>query len=177
MPLESLSALQALSGRRSIRNYTADPVTDEELDTVLDAALRAPTANAKRPWWIIAVRDAAKRQALSQVSGYASFCADSPVVLAVCGDDRASQWWIDDCAALTENALIAAAAIGLGTCWVGIHDAEYQGRDREQYVRGVLGIPEEVRILCLVALGHPAEQKQPHDRATVWGDYVKHDQW
>jgi nitroreductase len=129
---------------------------------------------AKRPWWIVAVREAEKRQRLSQVSGYAGFCAQSPVVLAVCGDDR-SQWWVDDCAALTENALIAAAALGLGTCWVGIHDAEYQGRDREAYVRDVLNIPGEVRVLGLIALGHPAETKPPHDRETVWADRVRYE--
>ena len=177
MGLKSLSALEAIAARRSVRKYTAETVTEEQLGAVLDAALRAPTANAKRPWWIIVVRDAVKREALSQVSKWAFFCAQAPVVLAVCGDDRASQWWMDDCAALTENALVAAAAIGLGTCWVGIHDAQSDGRDREEYVRGVLGIPEEVRVLGLVALGHPAEQKAPHDRETVWGEYVKYEQW
>jgi nitroreductase len=174
MAVDCLDALEAIRSRRSIRKYTDEPVSDEALEAIVDAALRAPTANAKRPWWIVVARDAQKRDQLSQVSGYAGFCAQSPVVLAVCGDDS-SEWWIDDCAALTENALVAAAALGLGTCWVGIHDADYKGRDREEYVRGVLNIPAEVRVLGLIALGHPAEAKSPHDPDTVWGDYVRYE--
>lgn len=174
MALTSLPALEAIRARRSIRKYTDEPVGKEALEAILDAALRAPTAMAKRPWWIVVVQDAEKRERLSEVSGYAGFCAQSPVVLAVCGDDS-SQWWIDDCAALTENALVAAAALGLGTCWVGIHDADYKGRDREEYVRGVLNIPDSIRVLGLIALGRPAETKSAHDRDTVWGDYVRHE--
>jgi nitroreductase len=70
---------------------------------------------------------------------------------------------------------VAAAALGLGTCWVGIHDADYKGRDREEYVRAVLNIPDQVRVLGLVALGHPGETKDPHDRETVWGDRVRYE--
>jgi len=76
------------------------------------------------------------------------------------GDERRSGAWIEDASAATENLLLAATALGLGAVWVGVH------RDprNEEYVRWVLGIPQELHVLCLVLVGHPAESKPPHTK-------------
>jgi nitroreductase len=151
--------LEAIRERRSVRRYKPDDVRDEDLQTIAEAALSAPSANNQRPWHLVFVRDAATRTALSKVHPWAGFCAQSPVVVVVCGDENASQhWWIDDCSAATENAMVQAAALGLGTCWVGIRGSDERGYEREAYVRQVLGIPSHIRILCAFSLGYPADE-------------------
>lgn len=148
--------LEAIANRASCRAYKPDPVPEEMIDELTRAALCAPTANNARPWHLIVVRDEGARQTLATVHRYASFCADSPVVLVVCGDAaKSSHWWIEDCSAAVENVLIQATAMGLGTCWVGIRGSDDRGFDREQRVRNLLGIPDNVRISALVAIGFP----------------------
>jgi nitroreductase len=152
--------LEAIAKRCSVRSYTDEPVSEEDLQQVLEAALSAPSANNARPWHIVVVTDSEKRRQLSQVHGYARFCADSPVVLAFCADGkRQSHWWVEDTSAAVENALIQAAALGLGTCWVGIRGGgPGHGPEREDKVRALLGIPDHIRVLALVSLGHPAAE-------------------
>lgn len=157
--------LEAIAQRCSVRAYTGEPVSEEELQQVLEAALSAPSANNVRPWQIVVVTDESTREKLAEVHQWAGFCAQSPVVLVFCADaTRQPHWWIEDTCAALENALIQAAALGLGTCWVGIRGGEGDGGpgpEREQYVRAALNIPEHIRVLALVSLGHPAVDPKP----------------
>ena len=149
--------LDAIKQRRSVRQYKPDPVPEEALQEILEAAFSAPTASNVRPWHIIVVTDKAKRAALAQVHQYAGFSADAPVIMVVCGNEgEAEHWWIEDCCAATENAMIQAAALGLGTCWIGIRGSDERGYEREQMVRELLGIPDSIRVLCTFSLGYPA---------------------
>jgi nitroreductase len=150
--------LQAIKDRRSVRQYRPDPVPAEALNEIAEAAFSAPTANNLRPWHIVFVTDQARREALSQVHQWAAFCADAPVVAVICGDPAvAEHWWVEDCCAATENAMIQAAALGLGTCWIGIRGNEQHGYANEQRVREILGIPAGIRVLCTFSLGYPAD--------------------
>ncbi len=157
--------LEAISKRCSVRSYSDEPVSDEDLQQILEAALSAPSANNVRPWHIIVVTEAEKRARLAQVHQWARFCAESPVVLVFCADaERQPHWWIEDTSAALENALIQATALGLGTCWIGIRggeDGRGPGPEREDYVRELLGIPPHIRVLGLVSLGHPAGASTP----------------
>lgn len=149
--------LDAIKQRRSVRQYKPDPVPEEALQAVVEAAFSAPSGVNIRPWHIIIVTDRAKREALAQVHQYAGFCAQAPVVMAVCANEcESDHWWIEDCSAATENAMVQAAALGLGTCWVGIRGSDERGYDREDTVRKVLGIPDAIRVLCIFSLGFPA---------------------
>ena len=156
--------LQQIWQRASVRRYKPDAVPEEALEEVLRAALHAPTANNARPWHIVVVTDPAARARLAQVHQWAGFCAESPVVLAFCGDpSRSEHWWIEDCCAAVENAMIEAVSHGLGTCWVGIRGSDSTGFQREALVREVLGIPDSVRVLALISLGYPAEEPSPKE--------------
>ena len=149
--------LDVIRNRYSCRSFESTPVSDEALKQILEAAFCAPSANNSRPWEIIAVRDAATRTQLSQVHQWAGMCAEAPVVLVMCGDTRKSpSWWVDDVAAATQNVLLAAEALSLGTCWVGVHAG---GGRPETVVRDALGIPEHVRVLGLIALGTPSRPR------------------
>ena len=155
--------LKAIAERASVRSYKPDAVPDEDLHTILEAALHAPSANNARPGHIVVVRDAAKREKLSQVHPWAGFCGQSPVVLIFCAEEELSpHWWIEDCSAAVENALIQAAALGLGTCWIGIRGGSPgHPMSTEECVREVCAIPEGIRVLALVSLGYPASPPHP----------------
>jgi nitroreductase/predicted RNA-binding protein len=146
--------------RRSIRAYTGTPVTDAEVQALLQAAMAAPSANDVRPWAFVVVRDPARHRALAETHEWSAMCADAPAVIAVLGDPAASEHWTEDCSAATENLLLAAAGLGLGAVWVAVSPRP----EREAHVRRVLGIPERLRVLCLLPLGHPAEHKHPRTR-------------
>lgn len=149
--------LDLIKKRRSIRKYTDEPVSDEDIQALLEAAMAAPSANNSQPWTFIVVREAELRQKLAQTHPWSKMAADAAVVFVVCGDPRRSSHWVEDTSAATENLLLAATALDLGTVWVGVYPKE----QREQHVRQALGIPENLRVLCLVPTGHPAESKPP----------------
>ncbi|MBU0610446.1 MAG: nitroreductase family protein [Armatimonadetes bacterium] len=149
--------LDAIKQRRSVRQYKPDPVPEEMLREIAEAAFSAPSANNVRPWHLIVVTDKAKRAALAQVHQYAGFSAEAPVIMVMCGNECDSEhWWIEDCAAATENAMVQAAALGLGTCWIGIRGSDERGYEREAMVRELLAIPDAIRVLCAFSLGFPA---------------------
>jgi len=162
-----------------VRSYTNEPVSEEDLAQILEAALSAPTANNVRPWHIVVVTDADRRARLSQVHQWASFCAQSPVVLVFCADaSRQPHWWIEDSCAALENAMIQATELGLGTCWIGIRGGEGReapGPERERLVRELLGIPERIRVLGLVSLGHPSGEPRPKPPGPM--DAIHRESW
>ena len=163
--------LDLIKRRRSIRQYTSQDVTEEQVQQLLEAAMAAPSASARDPWHFVVIRDAATRQKLSQTHTFSDMAARSPVVIAVCGDEVVSKHWFTDCAAATENLLLAVTALGLGAVWVGI----YPGAEREQHVRAVLGMPANMRVLSLIPIGHPAEDKPPRTRFNA--DKVHHEKF
>ena len=152
--------LEAILKRRSIREYTTQPVSEEQIRTLLEAAMAAPSASDRRPWEFVVVRDPSLRQALARTHQWSGMAADAPVVFVVCGDEKRSAHWMVDASAATENMLVQAAAMGLGGVWVGI----FPRPEREEQVRRTLGIPAHLRVLCLVPMGHPAESKPPRTR-------------
>jgi nitroreductase len=156
--------IDAIAKRASCRAYKPDPVPDEAVTELVHAALSAPSANNARPYHVIVVRDPAKRAVLATVHQYASFCAQSPVVIVICAEAEKSQhWWIEDCCAAVENVLIQATALGLGSCWIGLRGNPKWGRDydRESKVREVCGIPENIRVEALITIGYPATDLRP----------------
>lgn len=168
--------LKQIWDRASVRHYKPDRVPEEALQEILRAALHAPSANNARPWHIIVVTDAAKRAELSNVHQWARFCAEAPVVLVFCGDPtRSEHWWIEDCCAAIENAMIEAVNQGLGTCWIGIRGGSKSERQTERYVQQALGIPEHVRVAALVSLGYPAGDVQPKEPGPM--DAIHYERW
>jgi len=117
----------------------------------------------------VVVRDPELRRQLAGVHQFSGMCAQAPVVFVPCGDESRSDYWIEDCSAATENLLLQARALGLGGVWVGIRPRP----ERERKVKEILTIPDPLRVLCLVPVGHPAEERPPHggfDRDKVHWD-------
>jgi nitroreductase len=164
MNMVSQSVLENIFARRSIRRYTDEPVSEENVRTLLKAAMAAPSASDRRPWHFIVVRQRATLDALAECHPYAKMLFEAPLCIVPCADPAISDaWWVQDCSAATENLLLAATALGLGAVWVGV----YPRTERARAVREVLGIPESIVPLCLVPIGRPAEHKQPRTRYDV----------
>lgn len=151
-----------MRSRRSIREYTGEPITDDDLETLLRAGFCAPTARNLRPWHFIAVRDGNALGGIAEIHPYAKMLPRAGCGIVVCGD-RAIQpedgYLALDCAAAIQNILLAAHALGLGAVWLGV----WPRAERVEKLRGVLSIPETILPVGIVAVGHPAEEKLPRD--------------
>lgn len=156
--------MEAIFTRRSIRRYADLPVDADTVEKLLAAAMAAPSAGNEQPWEFIVVTDQAAREEITRIHPYSQMLKQAPVAIVVCADKARSRYpvdyWIQDCAAATQNILLAAAALGLGTCWLGVHPVP----ERVAGVRRTLGIPEPIVPFAIVALGHPAEKPGKVDR-------------
>ncbi|MCZ7664793.1 MAG: nitroreductase family protein [Thermoleophilia bacterium] len=156
-------AYDLLLSRRSIRRYEDRLVPDELVTRLLEAAMAAPSASNEQPWHFVVISRRELLDELSERHPYAGMLREAPLCIVPCGDldlvpeGVSGEYWVQDVAAATQNLLLAATALGLGTVWCGVHPRP----ERVDMVREVLGIPSRIVPLCLVPVGYPAEQKPP----------------
>ena len=154
--------------RRSIRAYTAEPVTGDQVESLLRsdllrAAMAAPSAGNQQPWRFVVVTDRATLAEIPTVHPYSRMLEHAPLAIVVCGVEEGQRWpqyWVQDCAAAVENLLIEAVQLDLGAVWLGVYPLD----ERVQGLRRLLGMPDDVIPFAVVAVGHPAENKRPADR-------------
>lgn len=169
-----MECIDAIMSRRSIRQYSGEPVSDADLQTVLRAAMAAPSAGNQQSWRFVVARDPEVRMRLSTATPHAGMLDEAAVAIVVCGDTRDERhpgYWVQDCSAAMQNALLAIRALGLGAVWIGVHPLEVRVRN----VTEVLGLPEHIVPLGMISLGHPAEEKPPAERYNE--AFVHHDRW
>lgn len=154
-----MDTLTTLHTRRSVRSYTNQHVTDEEIHTLLDAAMIAPSAGNAQPWEFIVVRDKGVLQSIPKVNSYAAMAAKAPAAIVICGNLQAEKYpgfWPQDCSAATQNILLAGTAIGLGTVWTAVYPIE----DRINAARELFRLPEHIMPFSIVVIGHPASEQK-----------------
>ncbi len=157
------SFLQLALKRRSIRKYTEQPVEQEKIDTILKAALASPSGKHLNPWEFVVVTD---REVLSRMSAcrtYGSLLLNgSPLGIVVCVDANIADTWQCDGAIAALDMLLCAEDLGLGGCWVQVYGREGEdGLSAEQMIRNMLGIPDNLNVLCIVSIGYKQEEKKP----------------
>ena len=158
-----MDALECIMTRRSIRSYTDEPVSDADLETVLRAAMAAPSAGNEQPWHFVVIRERETMNRIMDVHPYSGMLDHAPVCIAICAElalEKYDGYWVQDTSAATQNLLLAAHAAGLGGVWLGVHPIE----SRESGLKRILSLPDGVECLGLVALGHPAAEAGPADR-------------
>ncbi|MBN2081480.1 nitroreductase family protein [bacterium] len=144
--------LRIIYQRRSIRRFKSQPVEPQAIVELLRAAMAAPSARDRQPWRFLVVTNEPARQQLASALPNAAFAAEAGVVIFIYGEPN-TELFDQDLAAATENLLIAAAELGLGTCWCGVTD------ERRPSMHKITGIPENQRIVSMICIGHPAESK------------------
>jgi nitroreductase len=143
-----MDALEAIRKRRSVRQYTGDPIPREDLEKIVDAGRLAATGSNRQPWDFIVVTD---REMIHRLKVASQWMEKAGAIIAVVLDPS-SRWWLEDGSAAVENMLIASTALGYGSCWL-----EGYTLPREEEFKQLLGIPEEKRLLTLVPIGVPTE--------------------
>lgn len=159
-------AIDNIMTRASVRAYSERPLTKETLDTLLHAAMAAPTAVNLQPWRIVVVTDSALRNKISGEIQSMAMAKDAQASIILCGDMDATlpgdgkDFWVQDVSAATENLLLAANAVGLGAVWCGI----YPVNDRVEFFSKLLELPDNVVPLSCVNVGYPAAPVTPKDK-------------
>jgi len=169
-----VDALTAIMTRRSIRQFTDEPVTAEQIETLLRAAMAAPSAGNQQPWRFVVARDPEVRSRLALATEYAAPMGRAPLGIVVLADTRVSKHpgsWVQDCSAAVENLLLAAHSIGLGGVWIGVHPVE----ERETAVRKIVEAPQGFAALCMIAVGCPAGPGPEVDR--FHSEWVREERW
>lgn len=142
-------ALDVIAERRSHRKFTPDPVRREDIETLVDAGRLAATARNVQPWEFVVVTDAAIRKQFAAINDYGKFIADAPVCIVVLCDD--TKYYLEDGSAATQNILLAAEALGLGTCWVAGDKKPYADK-----IVKLVGAPSHMKLICSIAVGYSA---------------------
>ncbi len=171
---ERQSALDNIFARKSVRSYTDEPVSPEQVETILKAAMAAPSGMNMQPWRFVVVTDQKVKDKLAV--GFNKMIAKAPVVIIVCGKTTnklgaPNKNWTADCAASTENLLLAVEALGLGAVWTACYPYE----DRMNPTVEALGLPENISPYCIVPIGHPAGNDKPKDK---WNpENIHYEKW
>jgi nitroreductase len=169
-----MDTLGAIMTRRSTRKFTDATVPESAIETLLRAAMAAPSAGNQQSWRFVVVEQRARLDRLAQTSPFAGPLTLAPLAIVVCGETDGARhpgYWVQDCAAAMENLLLAAHASGLGAVWLGYHPAE----ERVDRLSSELDLPDTVVPLGIAAIGYPDETKPTTDRYEPV--YVHRESW
>lgn len=149
--------------RRSIRKYTSSPVSNSDIENLLRAAMSAPSAGNQQPWEFILIKDKNMLTDITKVHPYSQMLKEAALAIVICADldkEKHDGCWVQDCSAATENILIEAQHLGLGSVWIGVYPKE----DLVKGLKELLNLPVRIVPLSIVSLGYPAENKEPSNR-------------
>jgi nitroreductase len=156
--------LELMRKRRSIRKFKKERIAQTTIDDLKEAVLRSPSSRGNRPWKFFFVQDPGVITRLSSCKESGSaFLKDASLAVVVCGDESASDVWIEDCSIASIILHLTAESLGLGSCWIQVRNRRYNTETTsEDYVRNLLGIDLPVRVLAIIAMGLPDEVKASH---------------
>ena len=153
--------LKVMQNRRSVRNYSGEPVPMKKLNLILEAGMMAPSGRAIRPWELIVVKDKQKLISLSscRMGGAARMLAGADLAIVVLGNEDRSDVWTEDCSCVMENMHLMASALGVASCWIqGRERMAMDGETAEDYARTILQFPSECRLEAILSLGMPEKE-------------------
>ena len=161
----SLSAenqtLQTILNRKSVRTYTSQEITPDKIDQLLKAGMAAPSSRDRRPWHFIVISEKSVLEGLGDQLKNAAVLKSANKAIIVCGDDQLSDnCWFLDCAAVTQNILLAAESMGIGAVWTAVYPYE----DRAEVVNKAFDLPEHVHALAIIPLGYPQGEHITKDK-------------
>jgi nitroreductase len=169
--------LKLFRARRTIRRFTAEDVSEEDLEALLEAGSVAPSRLDRRPLHYVIIRNSDTKAKIAEALRVRPYIEEAPVVIAVCANPAISDTWEMDGSAAIENMLLAATKLGLGGAWVGSKGSALWDQT-VQVMRQTMGIPANIEVVSLVCFGHPAEEKRPYEPGEKMDRYRLHyDHW
>jgi nitroreductase len=169
-----MNTIDCLLNRRSIRKYKDKQVPKETIDKILEAAMYAPSARNLQPWHFVVISKRDMLDKLSEVHPYAKMLKEAPVAILVCGDqsiDETVGYLSQNCAAATQNILLAAHELGLGSVWLGVYPRE----PRILAMKELFNLPEHILPISLIVIGYSDEEKTRPDR--VIAERIHYEKW
>ena len=161
------AAISVIQNRKSVRNFIKErPVSEEDINTILKAAMAAPSGKDTRPWEFLVIKDRNILDKMAKELPTAKMLADAPMAIVVCGDTVRSSYWYLDCSAAAQNILLTAEALNLGAVWT----AAYPYRDRMQVVIDNTNMPDQILPLVVIPVGYPEGQhsvKNKYDESKI----------
>jgi nitroreductase len=158
-----MDTMTAILTRRSIRKFLDKIIPDDAIETILKAAMYAPSAGNQQPWEFVVIEDRDTLSKITEVHPHSKMLLEAPVAILICGNlsrVKHEGFWVQDCSAAAQNLLLAAHSLGLGSVWLGV----YPRGDRVEGMKKLLELPENVWPLAIIALGYPGEKKEQPDR-------------
>ncbi len=167
--------IELLRTRRSIRKYTEQPVDTDKLAILKEALLRSPSSKGINPWQFIFIDEKETIQKLKAAKNSGTGPLETaPLAVVFCADETVNDAWVEDCSIAAIILQLSAHALGLGSCWIHFHYRMHsEAISSEQYVRELLGIPANFRILCAVTVGHPARESKGRPFEELQFDKIK----
>ena len=171
--------LELLKQRRSIRKFEERAVEKDKLDKILKAALLAPSSRGRRPWEFIAVTDKELLRKLSECREHSSqFLANAPRGIVIIADSEKCDVWVEDASIASIIIQLTAQSLGLGSCWIQVRKRiAPDNRTAEEYIKELLGIPENYSVENIIAIGYPAEEKKPYSEDQLLYDKIHLNQY
>lgn len=171
-----MSNIDFIKKRRSIRKFKNIPVTDQQITSILEAGMSAPSAVAKAPWRFIILRNKDNMKTVAEFLPNGGFLPESGAGIIVCGDidiahSNSISYMLQDCSAAIENMLLAVSALDLGACWLGVHPREYRIKNIKQFCN----LPENIIPIAVLAIGVPDASPEPRTRYNK--DYIHQEKW
>jgi nitroreductase len=175
--METDSVLQTIQARRTIRRFTDRDVSDDQIKTLLVAAMSAPSMFNRRPWQFVIIRDPATKGLVIDELRQNPGLRDAPAFIGVLGDPGRSPTWRLDLSGAIQNLLLVASDLGLGAAWINATDDAIADKG-EAALRRRLQIPPHLELLAFVAVGYPAQERQPHEPDPhFYSTHVHYDSW
>ena len=158
-------SLHFIFSRRSVRKYEDKDIPEDLFTDLFEAAMAAPSAVAKDPWHFLLIRERETLDKMVKILPNGQMLRQAPAAVIVCGDINKANlnevsYMLQDLSAAVENILLAATALGLGSCWLGMHPRQ----DRMDGIRNLFNFPDNIIPMCGIALGWPAEEPEPRTR-------------
>ena len=165
--------------RRSHRKFTGEELSGNEVKMILRAALMSPTSKGQRAWHFIVVDDKTDIEKLSEAKDMgAQFLKGAPLAIVVLGDPNENDCWVEDASIAAISMQYQAEDLGLGSCWIqmrgrGLSD----GVSANEVIQGILDIPEGLQVLCVLAIGHKADDRKPQNEEKLKWENVHIGKW
>jgi len=163
-----MDLFETMRTRKSIRKYKPEPIPEEKLNMIYETAQKAPSVSNRQPWRFIVVQDPKRKKALSEIADQ-SFLNEAAAIIVATGDPTITPGWYEkDTMIATEHMILAATALGYGTCWIGAFD--------EGAVKRLLKIPKKVKVVALFPIGVSDEKPAPRSRKEL-SEIIFKEEW